>query len=71
MVGHRWRYKDYSNYIKANGDQYDFKASRNCTRCSQYAYFHEIWTNGEKSIHDYKSNFHSSSEISINKIKYS
>ncbi len=71
LVGHRWRYKDYSNYMKANGDPYDFQASRNCIRCGQYAYFHESWKIGDKSIHDNESDFRSSPEIIINKIIYS
>ena len=71
LAGHRWRYKDYSNSMKANGDGYDFQASRNCTRCNQHAYFHKSWKNGVKSIHDYESDLHSSDEISINDKIYS
>ena len=71
LLGHRWRYKDYSNFMKPNGDPYDFSASRNCTRCNQHAYFYKTWKNEEKSILDYESDFHSSQELSINAIVYS
>jgi len=71
IAGHRWRYKDYSNFMKANGDPYDFEASRTCTRCNQYAYFYKSWKNEEKSVLDCERDFHSSQEISINTIIYS
>ena len=71
FAGHRWRYKDYSHFMKSNGDRYDFKASRKCTRCRQNAYFHDTWKNSDKSIYDFESDYHSSPEISINNIIYS
>ncbi len=53
MMGHNWRYKDYSNWIKENGDKYDFKASRNCIRCNQNEYLYSEWqTADQKSPHD-------------------
>ena len=71
LMGHRWRYKDYSNFMKENGEQYDFAASRICTRCNQNAYFYKIWKNETKSILDCERDFHSSQQISINSIIYS
>ena len=43
LIGHSWRYKDYSNWIKDNGDRYDFKASRKCSRCAQKEYLFQDW----------------------------
>ena len=65
MVGHRWRYKDYSKWIKENGENYDFKASRNCTRCNQYEYLFKEWKiKSEKSPHDLESNFYATKQLS-------
>lgn len=30
IVGHKWYYKDYSGWMKDNGEKYYFEASRNC-----------------------------------------
>ena len=43
IVGHSWQYKDYSNWMKENGDHYDFKASRKCSTCDQYEYLSDKW----------------------------
>jgi hypothetical protein len=50
IFGHNWRYKDYSNWIKENGDDYDFKAVRSCTRCHQREYLYKEW-----QIHEQES----------------
>lgn len=53
LTGHKWMYKDYTNWMKENGDSYDFKASRNCTRCNQYEYLFKEWEiKKEKSHYD-------------------
>ena len=71
FFGHRWRYKDYSNYIKPNGDDYDFKASRFCRRCNQYAYFYDRWQNQEKSKLDFESNSRTLKKLDIDNKIYS
>gem|GEM_PF-6597598 len=43
FTGHHWRYKDYANWINEKGESYDFKASRNCTRCNRYEYLYKYW----------------------------
>ena len=43
LIGHNWRYKDYSNWMKDNGDKYEFKASRNCFLCNQTEYLYNEW----------------------------
>lgn len=43
FIGQRWRYKDYSNWMKENGEAYDFKASRHCLWCDQHEYFSGSW----------------------------
>lgn len=70
-LGHRWRYKDYSNFMKPNGDKYDFTAARNCTRCSQHAYYYNTWKNEGKSKFDFESDFYASKTININEVMYS
>lgn len=53
IVGHSWKYKDYTNWIKENGDCYDFKASRKCTLCEQNEYLFDKWVRHEmKSTYD-------------------
>jgi hypothetical protein len=68
--GHRWRYKDYSNHIKANGEPYEFKASRHCIRCHQNGYFYTEWKNQDKLPMDTKSDFHLLKSIVIDKVVY-
>lgn len=70
LFGHRWRYINYSNHMKENGDKYDFKAARKCTRCYQQAYFYNEWVVEKKSLLDYESSYFSTSRISINNTQY-
>ena len=55
VIGHSWRYKDYSNFIKPDGSQYDFTMARWCWRCHQRAYYKNNWVYGEKSKFDFIS----------------
>lgn len=65
LIGHSWRYKDYSNWMKENGDSYDFKASRNCARCNQHEYLYKDWEiKSKKSPHDSERNSHSTKQLS-------
>jgi hypothetical protein len=68
--GHRWLYKDYSNYIQADGNKYAFKASRSCTRCNQHAYFYSEWIVEVKSKIDYEGDYYALPKIEINKVVY-
>lgn len=43
LLGHSWRYKDYSQWMKENGEAYDFKMSRFCNRCNQHEYLYTGW----------------------------
>lgn len=53
LIGHNWSYKDYSNWMKSNGDDYPFKASRYCSRCKQNQYLYKAWqAENQKSPHD-------------------
>lgn len=64
LVGHNWRYKDYSNWMKENGDSYDFKASRNCIRCSQKEYLYEYWKiSNRKSPYDMERDSYSLKQL--------
>ena len=71
VFGHRWLYKDYSNYIQADGSKYAFKASRSCTRCNQHEYFYSEWIAETKSNADYQGDYFGVREIEINKVIYS
>ena len=46
LIGQNWRYKDYSNWMNESGNEYPFKASRNCLRCKmvkiQYQELNEL-----------------------------
>jgi hypothetical protein len=68
--GHRWLYKDYSNHIQADGSKYNFKASRNCSRCNQHAYYYAEWKVELKSRIDFQGDYFSSPKIEINKVIY-
>lgn len=69
-MGHRWRYKDYSNYIKSDGDKYEFVASRNCTVCDQYAYYNKGWENREKSSYDFENHNFYTDNVIIDSVLY-
>jgi hypothetical protein len=71
LFGHRWLYKDYANYIQADGSKYDFQASRNCTRCNEHAYYYSAWRVETKSNIDFQSDYFSIPKIEINKVVYS
>lgn len=64
ITGHRWRYKDYSNWMNENGGSYDFKASRNCTVCNQHEYLYKKWEiKSKKSPYDLERNSFSTKEL--------
>ncbi len=66
LAGHHWHYKDYFNWKKENGDNYDFKASRNCSRCNQSEYLYEDWKmENKKSPYDIKNLCLSAKHISL------
>ena len=66
MVGHSWRYRDYSSWMNENGDSYDFKASRNCNRCNQYGYLYKEWEiKAEKSPYDLERITNSTKQLSL------
>jgi len=71
VFGHRWLYKDYSNYIQADGNKYAFKASRSCTRCSLHEYYYSEWIAESKSKTDHQGDYFGVREIEINKVVYS
>jgi len=58
LFGHRWLYKDYSNYIQADG-------------CNQHAYFYSEWITQSKSEIDYEGDYNARHTIEINKVIYS
>jgi hypothetical protein len=53
LLGHRWRYKDYTNSIKPNGEKFEFSASRFCSRCREHGYLYDEWKSESKSALDY------------------
>jgi len=64
LLGHHWRYKDYTNWINEKGDTYDFKASRKCTRCNQHEYLNQEWKpSHEKLPRDVQSDEQSTSHF--------
>jgi hypothetical protein len=64
LIGHSWRYKDYSYWMSESGDEYPFKASRNCSRCNQHEYLYREWEiRSGKSPHDLERDSESSEQI--------
>lgn len=43
LLGHKWRYKNYANIVKNDGDRYLFSASRKCKRCNVCQYKYDEW----------------------------
>ncbi|MFI5219141.1 MAG: hypothetical protein ACHQNT_06595 [Bacteroidia bacterium] len=62
LLGHTWLYKDYSNCMKANGDKYDFTASRVCTLCRKHGYFYDEWQSEKKTKLDFQSDSQSAKQ---------
>lgn len=66
FTGHSWQYKDYSNWMKENGDRYDFKASRKCSRCKQLEYLFENWKIAkQKSPYDIEFDSQSTNRLPV------
>ena len=52
-TGHRWRYKNYTNWIKEDGSPYDFRASRVCLTCGEHGYYFHGWEHSPYKISEY------------------
>lgn len=39
LLGHNWRYDDYSDCMNEDGEEYGFKTYRKCLRCNQHEFF--------------------------------
>ena len=67
IIGHKWRNKDYTFWIKENGDQYPFKASRKCSCCKEYQYLDKEWKTAiRKSPYDLEKDAHSVKKLVLN-----
>lgn len=53
IVGHKWLYQDYTNWMKENGEPYDFTASRTCSRCRERGYYYNEWVSAEEKMTRY------------------
>jgi hypothetical protein len=49
IVGHNWKYKDYTSCINHKGEKYLFTDKRICRRCDKREYKIEKWLE-EKSM---------------------
>ena len=66
LIGHNWRFKDYSNWMKENGDNYDFKASKSCSRCNQREYLYNEWkAERERSRYDVQRDVYSLKQMPL------
>ena len=43
IIGHHWKYKDFSFAIKSDGSKYSFSATRICKRCDKKEYKFSEW----------------------------
>lgn len=43
LFGHSWKYRDFSKYIKSNGEKYIYTELRKCKRCNKQEYKYEDW----------------------------
>ena len=48
ILGHNWRFKDTTLWIKLNGEKYPHTKTRRCIRCDQRDYLYEDWISEEK-----------------------
>ncbi|MEO8151057.1 MAG: hypothetical protein ABI723_25715 [Bacteroidia bacterium] len=49
VIGHTWKYRDYSEWILDNGKPYPFLVARKCTFCSRHEYYYTGWVHAEKN----------------------
>jgi len=54
LLGHNWRYKDTTKWIKLNGEKYSHTKTRRCIRCDQRDYLYDKWIAEEKVSPDDK-----------------
>ena len=70
VLGHSWTYKDYTNWIKENGDNYDFTAARKCMICKQHEYLYDQWKAQDKNIrYDIQNDANSTKQLKILEIQ--
>jgi hypothetical protein len=50
LLGHKWRYKDYTNAIRWDGKRYSFTMVRKCMRCDEHEYKYDYWVKKEKAL---------------------
>ena len=43
FIGHKWRYKNYSNVLKADGTKHNYTSVRKCFRCMKRQYLYSEW----------------------------
>lgn len=51
LLGHNWRYDDYSDCINEDGEEYGIDTYRKCSRCKQQEYFLLEWSNEKEFSH--------------------
>jgi hypothetical protein len=52
LIGHKWRYKDYTNSLRWDGKRYSFTSLRKCIRCEEHEYKYDNWVKKEKALPD-------------------
>jgi hypothetical protein len=50
LLGHKWRYKDYTNAVKADGTKYQLSQVRKCMRCDEHEYKYDKWVKKEMAV---------------------
>lgn len=49
IIGHSWKYKDYSDWILHNGNPYPFLVARRCSICERHEYYYHQWVPERKN----------------------
>ena len=52
LLGHKWRYKDYTNAFRENGVPYPYTDTRKCVRCEKKQYKFASWVDEKLAPND-------------------
>ena len=50
LLGHKWRYKDYTFAVKADGTPYKLSHVRKCMRCDEHEFKYDTWVKRDQAI---------------------
>lgn len=50
LLGHKWKYKDYTNAVKWDGGKYTLSKVRKCMRCDEHEFKYDTWVKRDQAL---------------------